>query len=185
MVEDFEWVFSRYVATNKPRWLVVDEVQQVMGDSLSPMGTLIAQVARHDLLGFIGMAQRIADVNKGFTSSCRMVILFQTSEVRDIIAVQDRWGKEIATAVQALQPCIYDDTTKRSKANARMPSLDSRVRLQDIFTRRQKVYQHGGIMGRSYSGSTEGAQAVILAAGFWKPGIRIIGRFLRAYERKT
>ena len=112
---DFEWVAHAMWHSAPPRWLIVDEVQQAIGDSLSPMGTLICQVARHNLLGFIGAAQRIADVNKSFTSSCRMVILFQTSEVRDIIAVQDRWGKEIAEAVMQLQPCIYDDSTKEVK----------------------------------------------------------------------
>jgi hypothetical protein len=44
-----------------------------------------------------------------------MVVLFQTSEVRDIIAIQDRWGREIADAVSELKPCIYDDVTKEVK----------------------------------------------------------------------
>jgi hypothetical protein len=113
--EDFEWCARAIWQLTLPRWFVVDEVQQVMGDSLSTMGTLLCQVARHNLLGFIGAAQRIADVNKGFTSSCRMVVLFQTSEVRDIIAIQDRWGREIADAVSELKPCIYDDVTKEVK----------------------------------------------------------------------
>lgn len=115
MKQDFEWVTQAMWQLKLSRWLIVDEVQRVLGDSIQGAGELVCQLARHNLLGFIGAAQRIADVNKGFTSSCRMVILFQTSEVRDIIAVGDRWGREMANTVQDLQPCIYDDNTKEVK----------------------------------------------------------------------
>src|SRR6266478_1505642 len=39
-------------------------------------------------------------------------------------------------------------------------------------------------MGRSFSGSTAGASAVILASRFWREGTTLTGRFLRSYEAK-
>lgn len=98
---------------DSPRWLVMDEVQRVCGqNNMTREAEIICQMSRHRLLGFIGAAQRLAEVNKTFTSASRMVVLFHTQEARDLDAVSDRWGDECATLVENLRPCIYDDAKK-------------------------------------------------------------------------
>lgn len=96
--------------------LVVDEFHEVcsVNDTPDYVRTML-RYARHDHLALIGASQRIADVSKLFTSGCRMVILYWTQEARDLIAIQDRWGKQTAEAVRNLRPLIYDDVSKTTK----------------------------------------------------------------------
>ena len=113
---DFYWVLSALWVTPSDKLLVVDEFHE-----LCPVNATNAQVkkmlrfARHDKLGFMGVSQRIADVHKLFTSSCRMVVLFRTRDARDYDAVKDRWGKNTADIVANLRPLIHDDVTKTTQ----------------------------------------------------------------------
>jgi DNA helicase HerA-like ATPase len=111
--EDFYWVLTALWVTPSDKLLVVDEFHE-----LCPVNAANSDVkkmlryARHDKLGFLGVSQRIADVHKLFTSSCRMVVLFRTRDARDYDAVKDRWGKKCANMVANLRPLIYDDVAK-------------------------------------------------------------------------
>ena len=95
------------------KWLIVDEfhficpvnaIEQPMNDTL--------RLARKVKLGLVGVSQRIADVHKLFTSSCRMVVLFWTQEARDLDAISQRWGNDVAERVRNLRPLIYNDVTQ-------------------------------------------------------------------------
>lgn len=110
--DHFFWVVSALWVTPSDKLLVVDEFHELCpvnaaNDDVKQM----LRYARHDKLGFMGVSQRIADVHKLFTSSCRMVILFRTRDARDYDAVKDRWGKKTANMVANLRPLIHDDVT--------------------------------------------------------------------------
>src|SRR5260370_534116 len=47
MEQDFEWVGQAMWQLTLPRWLIVDEVQRVLGDSIKGVGELVCQLARH------------------------------------------------------------------------------------------------------------------------------------------
>ena len=113
MDEEFHWMFSAIWQLEQPRWFVIEECHNVCDASSihSDMENLL-RYARHNLLGVIGSSQRIADVHKLLTSSARMVILFHTTEARDLQAIRDRFGDDAMRAVEQLRPCIYNDATK-------------------------------------------------------------------------
>ena len=113
IIEDFNWLTVSMWNVPNPRWLVIDEVHEVCSiNSVPERMNMLLRYSRHVLLGVIGASQRIADVDKLFTANCRMVVLFNTVEARDHIAISDRWGKEVDEQVKALRPLIYDDATK-------------------------------------------------------------------------
>lgn len=109
---DFYWCLSALWVTPSDKLLVVDEFHE-----LCPVNATNGDVkkmlrfARHDKLGFLGVSQRIADVHKLFTSCCRLVVLFNTREARDLDAIADRWGAKTATMVNDLRPLLHDDVT--------------------------------------------------------------------------
>lgn len=111
---DFECVTKVLWMHPTHKLLVVDECHLIC-----PVNAIDEEVettfrfARHDKMGWIGCSQRIADVHKLFTSSCRMIILFWTQEARDLDAVRDRWGRTVEQQVINLRPCIYDDVTQK------------------------------------------------------------------------
>jgi len=109
---DFYWCLSALWVTPSDKLLVVDEFHELCpvnatNDDVKQM----LRFARHDKLGFLGVSQRIADVHKLFTSCCRMVVLFNTREARDLDAIADRWGAKCAEMVGNLRPLLHDDTT--------------------------------------------------------------------------
>lgn len=93
--------------------IVCDEFHEVCSvyDTPKYVRTML-RYARHDHLAIIGASQRIADVSKLFTASCRMVVLFWTQEARDLQAISDRWGSKTAEMVRSLRPLIFDDVRK-------------------------------------------------------------------------
>lgn len=110
--EEFHWLYASIWTLSLPRWFVVEEVHEVCSiNSVHPDFENILRYSRHNLLGIIGSSQRLADVDKLLTSNARMVILFHTSEYRDIEAARLRFGNEVAEAVTNLRPCIYDDAS--------------------------------------------------------------------------
>lgn len=113
LVTDFEFVVRCLWRVQRFKTLVCDEFHEICSVNETPkfVQTML-RYARHNHLAVIGASQRIADVHKLFTSGCRQTIIFWTQEARDLIAVQDRWGKEAAEKVANLRPLIYDDTTQ-------------------------------------------------------------------------
>lgn len=114
--QDFDECLSVCWRAPVYKLLVVDEFHEVCSVNETPKNVqTMLRYARHDHLALIGASQRIADVSKLFTSGCRMVVLYWTQEARDLIAIQDRWGKRTAEAVRNLRPLIYNDETKVTK----------------------------------------------------------------------
>lgn len=107
---DFSWILSALWHTESDKQFIVDEFHKVCSVNSQPEDVeVMLRFARHDKLGFIGVSQRIADVHKLFTSSCRMIILFHTQEARDLDAIRDRWGSKVEEMVINLRPLIHDD----------------------------------------------------------------------------
>jgi len=110
---DFYWTLSALWVTPSDKLLVVDEFHMICPvNAASADVQQMLRFARHDKLGFIGVSQRIADVHKLFTSSCRMVVLFNTREARDWDAIADRYGSKCADTVANLRPLLYDDVNE-------------------------------------------------------------------------
>lgn len=113
VLEDFTWVRKILWSYDADKLLAVDEFHLVCPVNAIDKGMeTLLRFSRHAKLGIVGLSQRIADVHKLFTSSCRLVILFYTQEARDLIAIRDRWGADAEEAVRNLRPLIYDDNTK-------------------------------------------------------------------------
>lgn len=111
--DEFHWLYAAIWQLKEPRWFVIEECHEVCSsNSIHPDMENILRYARHNLLGVIASSQRIADVHKLLTSSARMVILFKTSEFRDLQAIKERFGQEVHDAVIALRPCVFNDATK-------------------------------------------------------------------------
>ena len=109
--EDFRHVLNVLWWKNHYKLLVCDEFHEMCPvEGTTESIEMMLRFARHDKLAFIGASQRIADVNKLYTSACRMNVLFWTQEARDLDAIEARWG--CADLVTNLRMCIYDDTTQ-------------------------------------------------------------------------
>jgi hypothetical protein len=109
--DDFSHILNAIWWRDTPKLLVCDEVADICPvDSLDEDIERVLRFARKDKMGFLTASQRIADVHKLFTSGCRMVVLFQTHEARDLIAIQDRW--RCADLVEGLRPLLFDDNTQ-------------------------------------------------------------------------
>jgi hypothetical protein len=111
--DEFSWCYRSIWTLDKPRWFVIEEAHEIcpINGVLRDAETVL-RYSRHVLLGVIASSQRIADVDKLLTGGARVIILFHTSEARDIEATRLRWGKEVAEALINLRPCIYNDATK-------------------------------------------------------------------------
>jgi hypothetical protein len=106
--DDFSHVLNALWWRDTPKLLVCDEVADICPvDSLDEDIERLLRFARKDKMGFLTASQRIADVHKLFTGGCRMVVLFQTHEARDLMAIDDRW--KCADLVEGLRPLLYDD----------------------------------------------------------------------------
>lgn len=112
--EDFSHVLKCLWWKQTPKLLVCDEVADICPvDSLDENIEMLLRFARKDKMGFLTASQRIADVHKLFTGGCRMVVLFQTHESRDLDAIDSRWG--CAEEVENLRPLLYDDVTETTR----------------------------------------------------------------------
>lgn len=105
---DFTQVLNTLWWRDTPKLLVCDEVADICPNNvLEEDIEMLLRFARKDKMGFLTATQRIADVHKLFTGGCRMVVLYQTNESRDLIAIEQRWG--CARLVEGLRPLLYDD----------------------------------------------------------------------------
>jgi hypothetical protein len=106
--QDFQHVLNVLWWKDTPKLLVCDEVADICPvEGVSDDMEMLLRFARKDKLGFLGASQRIADVHKLYTGGCRMVVLFQTSEVRDLDAAEDRW--HCGEMLENLRPLLHDD----------------------------------------------------------------------------
>jgi hypothetical protein len=111
--EDFNWCLRILWQFDSAKLLAVDEFHLVCPvEAINGDVEMMLRFSRHARMGLVGMSQRIPDVSKLFTSACRMVILFWTTEARDFVAIRDRWGSNVEDMVRNLRPLIYDDDTK-------------------------------------------------------------------------
>lgn len=107
---DFAHVLNVLWWVDQPKLLVCDEVADICPvDQLDENIEMLLRFARKDKMGFLTASQRIADVHKLFTGGCRMVVLFQTHEARDLDAIDARW--RCAAMVEELRPLLHDDVT--------------------------------------------------------------------------
>lgn len=91
--------------------IVCDEFHEVCSVNDTPDWVkTILRYARHDHMGLIAASQRIPDVHKLFTSGADTVVLFHTTEARDLEHIEDRW--RCADVVEHLRPLAYNDQTK-------------------------------------------------------------------------
>jgi hypothetical protein len=105
---DFKYVLHALWWIDTPKLFVCDEFHEICPvSSKNDEVDMMLRYARHDKLGFVGASQRIADVHKLYTSGCRMVVLFNTHEARDLDAIEDRW--RCAYDVERLRPLLHDD----------------------------------------------------------------------------
>jgi hypothetical protein len=110
--EDFFYQYACIWMVQKPRWFFIEECHEVAGIAMAPGMENLIRYARHNVLGVVAASQRVADVSPLLRSNARMVVLFHTTEFRDLIAIRERWGSEMEEAVKNLRPCIYNDDTK-------------------------------------------------------------------------
>jgi hypothetical protein len=144
MNHDFRWILSALWHTQSDKQFVVDEFHEICPVNASPEDVkTMLRFARHDKLGFIGVSQRIADVHKLFTSSCRMTVLFHTSEARDLDAIRDRWGKEVEHKVLHLRPLIHDDVTDVTTQIPQCVVIE-RGRLARVYDFQSDTFTDGG-----------------------------------------
>jgi hypothetical protein len=112
--EDFGHVLKAMWWIDQPKLLVCDEWHEMCSvGGVTPEVEMLLRFARHDKMGFVGASQRIADVNKLYTSACRLNVLFQTNEARDLDAINERW--RCADMVMALRPLLIDDVSGVTK----------------------------------------------------------------------
>jgi hypothetical protein len=115
---DLEWEFRKTLSALWRRveifkTLVCDEIHEICSLHGSPEEVrTMFRYGRHAHLSIIGASQRLADVDKLYTSSCRKIIIFRSEEARDYAAVEDRWGTDCADAMDNLRPLIYDDVNR-------------------------------------------------------------------------
>lgn len=103
-------------ANNKkrlPSWLVIDEcVDLCRSGSPHRQMDFALRYGRKILLGIIAGTQRIAEIDKILTTNADTVILFYTTEVLDLEAIEKRFGEEVRLKVENLRPLKYDDVSK-------------------------------------------------------------------------
>lgn len=109
--EDFRHVVNVLWWIQASKLLVCDEVADICPvESLDENIEMLLRFARKNKMGFLTASQRIADVHKLFTGGCRMVVLYQTHEARDLDAIDARW--RCANEVENLRPLLYDDDSE-------------------------------------------------------------------------
>ena len=96
-----------------PSWLIVDECVDLCRSGAPNRELDFAlRYGRKILLGCICGTQRIAEIDKILTTNADTVILFYTSEVLDLDAIEKRYGLEVREQVEKLKPLKYDDVSK-------------------------------------------------------------------------
>lgn len=135
--EDFKYVVRVLTRFDVFKLLVCDEWHEICPVNQTPVYVRkVLRYARHDRLAIIGASQRFADVHKLFVAGCAIVIVFYSDEYRDYVALQNKWGTEVAEAMRGLRPLIYNDVTKETlQIPQALVSIDrARPRIYDYET---------------------------------------------------
>lgn len=152
---DFNHVVNALWWIEVPKLLVCDEFHEICPvEYKTPVVERMLRFARHDKLGFVGASQRIADVNKLYTSACRMVVLFQTNESRDLEAIDQRW--RCGKTVEALRPLLHDDASGTTKQIPQCVVIEkgAKPKIYD-FKSETYVSEPGGGVDAGTLGETE------------------------------
>lgn len=120
--EDVETGFSTVASGiwqmdgNESKWLFIEEIHELISPwSKHQKMKMFMKYARKRLIGMIGATQRLADLHKDYTSASRTIVIFHTTEPRDLAAVQERWGDEARSQVENLRPLLHDDVSHVTK----------------------------------------------------------------------
>lgn len=117
VMEHYRWCQRAVWVLDTPRWLVVDEYHRVcpQGPKLDEDVEAALRLARHNMLGLVGMSQRPQDVAKLFVDSCRLCVVFHSQESNFINACAGHWGGDVADAITELRPLVFDEVRKVCK----------------------------------------------------------------------
>lgn len=115
--EGFDTVASAIWQLDAPRWLVIEEIHQLMSPfAYHEKMKMIMKYSRKRLLGVIGTTQRFADMHREFISASRLAVIFHPgNDAPSMERVEEMWGKETAAQLAQARPLIYDDVTEMVK----------------------------------------------------------------------
>ncbi len=102
-------LFHREKTLKQPFLLIVEEVHEYIPESggLSDMGKMLIQVAKRGRkhgLGFVGVSQRPASVDKDFITQCDWIVWHRLTWKNDTDVVSTILGKDAADTVEDLDP---------------------------------------------------------------------------------
>jgi len=102
-------LFHREKTLKEPFLLIVEEVHEYIPESggLTEMGEMLIQVAKRGRkhgLGFCGVSQRPASVDKDFITQCDWIVWHRLTWKNDTEVVRTILGSDAATTVQELDP---------------------------------------------------------------------------------
>jgi DNA helicase HerA-like ATPase len=88
--------------------LVVDEID-LYADvrSPDPIVMQIIRYGRHRGVSLLGVSQRPANVVRDMTAQCDFIVMFQSTELRDVAYLSDRIGNDNAEKIRALPQFTY------------------------------------------------------------------------------
>lgn len=89
--------------------LVVDEID-LYADVHAPDDNVVKQIVRygrHRAVSLIGVSQRPANVMRDMTAQCDYIVMFQSTEQRDVLYLADRIGSDNADRVRTLPQFHY------------------------------------------------------------------------------
>jgi hypothetical protein len=117
VMEHYRWVQKCIWMLDTPRVLAMDEYHRVCPQTtkLDEDVEYSLRMARHNLLGIIGLSQRPQDVAKLFIDSCRKCVIYKSQEGNFLDACANHWGDDVASAVEKLRPLVHNDVTKVTK----------------------------------------------------------------------
>ena len=105
----------------------VEEIPLLCSASYIPpeLGKLV-RLGRHRRVSLVWTAQRMAEVSRTLTAMTDSFVLFATTEPRDLDAIRDRCGDEIADKVEALgfhDFVVYDVVARKEVAGLEAAAL--------------------------------------------------------------
>jgi len=133
-------LFHREKTLKEPFLLIVEEVHEYIPESggLSDMGKMLIQVAKRGRkhgLGFVGVSQRPASVDKDFITQCDWIVWHRLTWKNDTDVVSTILGNDAADTVEDLDP----------GEGLLMTDWDEQVR--DVQVRKKRTFDAGATPG--------------------------------------
>ncbi|MGH9482155.1 MAG: hypothetical protein ACRD1L_08675 [Terriglobales bacterium] len=92
--------------------LALEEVPWYSSASAQPEGLdMLTRMGRHRRVDLVWTAQRLAEVSRRLTAATDVFVIFGMREPRDLAALEDRCGRDVALQVQRLgqhERLVYD-----------------------------------------------------------------------------